>query len=76
VRGVALDHIDSRALREIMVVGNDVAVSNRPETLRSSAICPSVLFRELVVRPAGLAKSHASDYPLPRHHSTKQLQVR
>lgn len=65
VRGAALDQIDSRALREIAAVGNDATVSNRPETLRSSVICPSVLFRELVVKPAGEAKSHPPDYPPP-----------
>jgi len=70
VRGTALDQIDARALRDIAAVGNDLTVSNRPETLRSSVTCPSVLFRELVVRPAGEAKSHPPDYPPPRSGRT------
>jgi TldD protein len=65
VRGAALDQVDPRALREIVAVGDDAEVSNRPETLESSVICPSVLFRDLVVKPAEIENGELPDYPPP-----------
>jgi predicted Zn-dependent protease len=66
VRGAALEQLDARTLRdELIAVGNDSYVSNRSESFRTSVICPSILFRELVIKPANQAKGRLPNYPAP-----------
>ena len=66
VRGAALEQLDARTLRdELIAVGNDSYVSNRSETFRTSVICPSILFQELVIKPANQAKGRLPNYPPP-----------
>ena len=65
VRGTTLDELDARSLRnELVAAGNDPFVSNRPNTFQT-VICPSLLFRELVVKPANQAKGKLPEYPPP-----------
>jgi TldD protein len=65
VRGTAIDELNPRSLRnELIAAGNDQFVSNRPEAYRS-VICPSLLFRELVIKPANQPKVKLPEYPPP-----------
>ena len=66
VRGAVFSELDVRALRsDLIAVGNDPQVSNRPGGIATSVISPSLLFDELEVKRADTSKDKLPDYPAP-----------
>ena len=66
VRGAVFNQLDTRTLRNnLIAVGNDPEVSNRPGSVPSTVISPSLLLDELEVRRADSAKDKLPDYPPP-----------
>ncbi len=66
VRGAVFSELDIRALRsDLIAVGNDPLVSNRPGGTPTTIICPSLLFGELEVKRADTSKDKLPDYPPP-----------
>jgi len=66
VRGAVFSELDIRALRsDLIAVGNDPLVSNRPGGTPTTIICPSLLFGELEVKRADTSKDKLPDYPAP-----------
>ena len=66
VRGARFDELDIRALRSnLIALGSDPLVSNRPGRTPATVICPSLLFDELEVKRADTSKDKLPDYPAP-----------
>jgi TldD protein len=66
VRGAVFNELDVRALRsDLLSVGNDPIVSNRPGGIATTIISPSLLFDELEVKRADTSKDKLPDYPPP-----------
>jgi predicted Zn-dependent protease len=66
VRGAVFSELDLRALRsDLIAVGNDPLVSNRPGGAPTTIISPSLLFGELEVKRADTSKDKLPDYPAP-----------
>jgi len=66
VRGAMFNELDLRALRsDLIALGNDPLVSNRPGRTPTTVICPSLLFGELEVKRADTSKDKLPDYPAP-----------
>src|SRR5713226_7298634 len=66
VRGAVFSELDIRALRsDLIAVGNDPLVSNRPGGAPTTIISPSLLFDELEVKRADTSKDKLPDYPAP-----------
>jgi TldD protein len=66
VRGAVFNELDIRALRsDLIAVGNDPLVSNRPGATPTTVISPSLLFDELEVKRADTSKDKLPDYPAP-----------
>jgi TldD protein len=66
VRGAVFNELDVRALRsDLLSVGNDPMVSNRPGGIATTIISPSLLFDELEVKRADTSKDKLPDYPPP-----------
>jgi len=66
VRGAVFSELDVRALRsDLIAVGNDPLVSNRPGPVAATIISPSLLFDELEVKRADTSKDKLPDYPAP-----------
>ena len=66
VRGAVFSELDVRALRsDLIAVGNDPEVSNRPGGIATTVISPSLLFDELEVKRADTSKDKLPDYPAP-----------
>jgi predicted Zn-dependent protease len=66
VRGAVFSELDVRALRsDLVAVGNDPLVSNRPGGVTSTVISPSLLFDELEVKRADTSKDKLPEYPPP-----------
>ncbi len=66
VRGGEFQELDTRSLRsDVIAAGNDYLVSNRLGSVPRTIISPSILFDELVVKRADLAKEKLPEYPAP-----------
>jgi len=66
VRGALLNELDVRGLRnDLIAVGNDLYVSNRPGAVPGTVIAPSMLFDELEIRRDDRAKAKLPEYPPP-----------
>jgi predicted Zn-dependent protease len=66
VRGAEFQELDTRSLRsDVIAAGNDYLVSNRLGATPRTIISPSILFDELVVKRADLAKEKLPEYPAP-----------
>lgn len=66
VRGAEFQELDARSLRsDVLAAGNDYLVSNRLGATPRTIISPSLLFDELVVKRADLAKDKLPEYPAP-----------
>jgi hypothetical protein len=66
VRGGVFHEFDTRELRnDLIAVGNDPEVSNRPGGIPTTVIAPSLLFGELEVKRADTTKEKLPDYPPP-----------
>jgi len=66
VRGGVFHEFDTRELRnDLIAVGNDPEVSNRPGGIPTTVIAPSILFGELEVKRADTTKEKLPDYPPP-----------
>jgi TldD protein len=66
VRGAIFNELDTRALRsDLVAVGNDPLISNRPGIPFMSIVSPSVLFDELEVKRADNSKDKLPEYPAP-----------
>lgn len=66
VRGAEFQELDTRSLRaDVIAAGNDYLVSNRMGQSPRTVISPSILFDELVVKRADLAKEKLPEYPAP-----------
>jgi predicted Zn-dependent protease len=66
VRGAVFSELDVRALRsDLIAVGNDPLVNNRPGPVAATIISPSLLFDELEVKRADTSKDKLPDYPAP-----------
>jgi len=66
VRGGEFQDLDTRSLRsDVIAAGNDYLVSNRLGPTPRTIISPSILFDELVVKRADLAKEKLPEYPAP-----------
>jgi len=66
VRGGEFQELDTRSLRsDVIAAGNDYLVSNRLGQTPRTIISPSILFDELVVKRADLAKEKLPEYPAP-----------
>jgi TldD protein len=66
VRGAVFNELDVRALRnDLVAMGNDPLVSNRPGGITQTIICPSLLFDELEVKRADTSKEKLPEYPAP-----------
>jgi TldD protein len=66
VRGAVFNELDVRALRnDLVALGNDPLVSNRPGGIPQTIICPSLLFDELEVKRADTSKEKLPEYPAP-----------
>jgi TldD protein len=75
VRGAELDQVDTRTLRDCVVAaGNDLFVSNRSDGIGTSVIAPSVLIRDVVVKPAQDARNKLPDYPPPEEKNVGSRQ--
>jgi predicted Zn-dependent protease len=66
VRGAVFNELDVRALRnDLVAMGNDPLISNRPGGIIQTIICPSLLFDELEVKRADTSKEKLPEYPAP-----------
>jgi TldD protein len=66
VRGGSFGDLDTRALRsDLIAVGDDFYVDNRPTHVPHSVVAPSVLFDELEVKRASVNKEKLPEYPAP-----------
>jgi len=66
VRGAEFQDLDTRSLRsDVLAAGDDYLVSNRLGITPRTIISPSLLFDELVVKRADLAKDKLPEYPAP-----------
>ncbi len=66
VRGGEFQELDTRSLRsDVIAAGNDYLVSNRLGQTSRTIISPSILFDELVVKRADLAREKLPEYPAP-----------
>ena len=66
VRGAVFNELDTRALRTaVIAAGNDPLVSNRPGSVPTTVISPSLLFDELEVKRADTSKDKLPEYPAP-----------
>ena len=66
VRGALFSGLDTRELRhDLLAVGNDPEVSNRPGPVPETVISPSILFDELEVKRSDSAKEKLPEYPPP-----------
>jgi TldD protein len=66
VRGAEFQDLDTRSLRsDVIAAGSDYLVSNRLGATARTVISPSILFDELVVKRADLAKEKLPEYPAP-----------
>ena len=66
VRGAVFNELDTRELRnDLIAVGDDAEVSNRPGAVPSTVISPSILFGELEVKRSDTAKEKLPEYPPP-----------
>ena len=66
VRGGEFQDLDTRSLRaDVIAAGNDYLVSNRIGLSPRTVISPSILFDELVVKRADLAREKLPEYPAP-----------
>ena len=66
VRGGEFQELDTRSLRsDVIAAGNDFLVSNRLNPTPRTVISPSILFDELVVKRADLAREKLPEYPAP-----------
>lgn len=66
VRGAAFSELDTRGLRnDLIALGNDPEVSNRPGGVPTTVISPSILFDELEVKRADTANEKLPEYPPP-----------
>jgi len=66
VRGGEFQELDTRSLRsDVIAAGNDYMVSNRLGLTPRTVISPSILFDELVVKRADLAREKLPEYPAP-----------
>jgi TldD protein len=66
VRGAVFNELDVRALRnDLVALGNDPLVNNRPGGIPQTIICPSLLFDELEVKRADTSKEKLPEYPAP-----------
>ncbi|HXZ20155.1 MAG TPA: metallopeptidase TldD-related protein [Candidatus Acidoferrales bacterium] len=66
VRGGEFQELDTRSLRsDVIAAANDYLVSNRLGQTSRTLISPSILFDELVVKRADLAKEKLPEYPAP-----------
>jgi len=66
VRGAEFQELDTRSLRsDVIAAGNDYLVSNRLAAAPRTVISPSILFDELVVKRADLAREKLPEYPAP-----------
>jgi predicted Zn-dependent protease len=66
VRGGEFQELDTRSLRsDVIAAGNDYLVNNRLGATPRTIISPSILFDELVVKRADLAKEKLPEYPAP-----------
>lgn len=66
VRGAVFNELDTRELRnDLIAVGDDPEVSNRPGAVPSTVISPSILFDELEVKRSDTAKEKLPEYPPP-----------
>lgn len=66
VRGAIFSELDTRGLRnEVLAVGNDPEVSNRPGATPTTVISPSMLFAELEVRRADSSNDKLPEYGPP-----------
>ncbi|HEY1924092.1 MAG TPA: metallopeptidase TldD-related protein [Candidatus Acidoferrum sp.] len=73
VRGAVFNELDVRALRsDLMSVGNDPLVSNRPGGIATTVISPSLLFDELEVKRADTSKEKLPEYPPPPQTTLKK----
>jgi microcin-processing metallopeptidase PmbA/TldD-like protein len=66
VRGAAFGDLDTRALRnDLVVAGNDAYVGSRLLNVPHSIVSPSILFDELEVKPANKNRDQLPEYPPP-----------
>jgi predicted Zn-dependent protease len=66
VRGAVFNELDVRTLRNnLAAAGNDALVSNRPGSVPSTVISPSIFFDELEVKRADTSKDKLPEYPPP-----------
>ena len=66
MRGAVFSELDTRALRTgVIAAGNDPLVSNRPGSVPTTVISPSLLFDELEVKRADTSKDKLPEYPAP-----------
>jgi predicted Zn-dependent protease len=66
VRGATFNELDVRTLRnDLSAIGDDALVSNRAVGVPQTIISPSLLFDELEVKRADLAKEKLPEYPAP-----------
>jgi predicted Zn-dependent protease len=73
VRGGVFQEFDTRELRnDLIAVGNDPEVSNRPGGIPTTVIAPSILFGELEVKRADTTKEKLPDYPPPAFTAPRQ----
>ena len=73
VRGGVFHEFDTRELRnDLIAVGNDPEVSNRPGGIPTTVIAPSILFGELEVKRADTTKEKLPDYPPPALTAPRQ----
>jgi len=69
VRGAEFQELDTRSLRsDVIAAGDDYLVSNRLGAAPRTIIGPSILFDELVVKRADLAREKLPEYPAPALH--------
>lgn len=73
VRGAEFQELDTRSLRsDVIAAGDDFLVSNRLGATPRTIISPSLLFDELVVKRADLAKEKLPEYPSPALPSARK----
>ena len=66
VRGAVFGDLDVRALRnDLIALGNDLNVDNRPQFVPHSIVSPSMLFDELEIKRANVSKDKLPEYPPP-----------
>ena len=73
VRGAVFSELDTRALRsDLVAVGNDPEVSNRPGGVPSTVISPSILFGELEAKRSDASKEKLPEYPPPSFSPSRE----